>query len=399
MPKKQTPKVLVFEDLDNNYALLQPKIESAGYRPVRARSPEEFETHTPWKQYVLIIMDLFVGEGPSKRPAGIELTRSVRKKNKRIPIIVASKLEPDRFDVAECFRAGANDYVDKAEIINDTHGILARHLAEAEASSLRAAEAEFPLPIAFLLRDYRRSKTNPRQRLERLIELFEVTLKLVAYSLIGASLDQIRNLKPDLREAFGRPSLGHLQRMIDALPATLTPLHAIAERAHRQRFREITGTLINVRNDYIGHGGTRSEAVYEKQLEIHEHEVMELLDMLQEFREMRIVSPLRPKLLSGNTMYEYPIQVFAGSNPDPEMAELRTNLVLQEKVYLLDVTEEHAVALDPFCQYLVCDDCLQKKLFLYRLARQGELWMIDHVYGHAIQTQSGWQTYHDLFEA
>jgi len=398
MAKKQTPKVLIFEDLDDQYALLQSKLESAGYRPVRARSAQEFNAHVPWKQYVLIIMDLFLGEGPDREPLGIELTRSVRKKNKHIPIIVASTWEPDRHDVAEGFRAGANDYVDKLELIHDTHGILQRHLAAAEASSLRAAEAEFPLPIAFLLRDYRRSKSNPRQRLERLIELFEVTLKLVAYSLICASRDEIRKLKPELREAFARPSLGHLSRLIDALPGTDTPLHSIAERAHRQRFREITGTLINVRNDY-SHGGARAEAVYEKQLELHESEVMEFLDMLQEFREMRVVCPSRPKLLSGSVTYEYPMQVFAGSNPDPESDEFRTNLVLHEKVYLLDAVGEHAVPLDPFCQYLVCDDCLDKKLFLYRLARHGELWMIDHVYGHTIQTQSGWQAYQDLFEA
>src|SRR5687767_7626882 len=96
MAKKQTPKVLIFEDLDHQYAVLKPKLESAGYRPVRASSEEEFDTHAPWKQYVLIIMDLFLGEGPDRKLLGTELIRKVRKKNTRTPIVVASTLEPDR---------------------------------------------------------------------------------------------------------------------------------------------------------------------------------------------------------------------------------------------------------------------------------------------------------------
>lgn len=393
MARKQTPRVLVFDDLIGEYAGLRPRLEKAGYRSVHAQTREEFMKYAPWTQFALIIVDMFVGAGAGGPTVGIDLTREVRRRNSGVPIIVSSTWGPTRDQVAESFRAGARDYIDKNALINNIDGVLNRYVREAGETWLRDAENELPLPMAFLLRDLRRYKSNPRQRLERMIELFEVTLKMIAFAMISANRGRVLDLQKDLREAFSRPSLGHFSKMIDALPACDGLSHEIAEVAHRPRFREITGSLINVRNDFIGHGGLQSEAMYEKQVEAHEPAILELLKLLDAFRTMRLVRLGPPAIVGGRHQYE--TSIFAGSNPEPELgtASFDDGRLDTSMIYLIDESGGQALGMDPFCQYIVCDRCLRHKLFLYRMARQGELWMIDHVYGHSIQTRSGWDTY------
>jgi CheY-like chemotaxis protein len=392
MPKKQTPKVLVFDDTVGEYAKLRPRLEGAGYRPVHAQTREEFAKYSPWTQFALIIIDMFVGD--SSGPAvGIDLTREVHRRNPKVPIIVSSTWEPMRDQVAESFRAGARDYIDKDILLENVDDVLNRYVREAGEAWLKDAEDELPLPMAFLLRDLRRYKSSPRQRLERMIELFEVTLKMISFAMISAQRARIEELPHDLREAFARPSLGHFSRVIDAIPSPNGLIHAIAEAAHRPRFREITGSLTRVRNDFIGHGGLQSDAMYEKQVDAHEPEILELLRSLDAFRAMRLVRLGPPAIVDGKQQYE--TSIFAGSNPEPELgtASFDSGLLDTSKVYFTDESRNEVLGMDPFCQYLVCERCLRHKLFLYRLARQGELWMIDHVYGHSIQTRSGWDTY------
>lgn len=397
MARKRMPRVLVFEDSEYDYVLLSGALQRAGYRGVRATTPEEFLVHAPWTQYALIIVDLFLGDGPAKQAVGIDLTREVRARNKRVPIIVASTHQPSRHEVADSFRAGARDYVDKEALLNDVDGILRRHLQEASDEYSRGAEAELPLPMAFLLRDLRRSKANPRQRLERLIELFEVTLKMIAFGMISANRGSIHDLSEDLRSSFCRPSLGHLSRLINSLTVESGFFRGIAEATHQARFRELTEGLINVRNDFIGHGALQRDAVYIQQLEKHEPALTELIDFVDDFRQFRLVWPEKAKV--GAVDNDYDMKVFRGSNPEPESEEISTALRLRssEWVYFVNEDATDSVPLFPWCQYLVCDQCQNQKLFLYRMERHGELWMIDHVYGHTMQTRNGWQEHYELF--
>jgi hypothetical protein len=119
--------------------------------------------------------------------------------------------------------------------------------------------------------------------------------------------------------------------------------------------------------------------------------MIELLGLLKYFRQWRLVWPSRPDAEYDEFVYNE-AKVFRGSNPEPTFTSLRTRLLINPTDHVHLVNEELTESQDlyPWCQYLVCEQCLNRKLFLYRLAREGEIWALDHIYGHALQTRKGW---------
>ncbi|HXA19589.1 MAG TPA: response regulator [Thermoanaerobaculia bacterium] len=396
---RATPKILIFEDIDSDYRDLRKAVVDSGFHPVRATNAEEFRAHSPWSDFALIIMDLFLGEGPGAEKLGIALTQAVHAQNPNVPIIVASSRGPERDAVADSFRAGAKDYVDKAVLLQDVGGTLKRLLSEAARSYEERGEEEFPLPIAFLVRDFRRSKTEPRRRVERMVELFEVTLKIITFALISAHRESITRLVPlSLRVAFARPSLGHLSKMIDALPEPANFLQKLGNAAHNARFRDLCASLTSVRNEYVGHGVMQSDAVYEKVLVAHEPEIMELLKLAEPLRDLRLIWIGSAQSVFEDGSHEYQAKVFRGSNPEAVSEQiLMPRGVRAPTVLLAQWPASEVVDVHPWCQYTVCEQrCLNTKLFMYRLARYGELWLLDHTYGHALQTRKGWTEFQQI---
>jgi DNA-binding response OmpR family regulator len=381
---------LVFEDTDDDFDRLQKALADAGYHAVRAKTREEFNAQTPYERFAYIIIDLFLGVGPSAEKVGIDLTRVAKIASPGVPVVVASDLEPGRNDVAESFRAGASDYVDKKDLLNDVRGCLERARGTVKSEE-REEEEEFPLPMAFLLRSLRRSQMAPRRRLERMVELFEVTLKLVAYSLLSAHRGRLATLLPkDLTTSLLRPSLGHFTQVTAALPDAPSFVAALSITARRPRFRQICDEFITLRNEYIGHGVSQPDPVYERLVREKEPVLKELLRTLRVFRKWTLVWPATAGHLTKG--YEYEVKVFRGSNPEPTVDTVKTECELRPTKHVHFFNEGFSEALDlhPWCQFLVCEQrCLSEKLFFYRMFREGEIWALDHVYGHALQTRSG----------
>lgn len=396
MTSARQAQILIFEDTDADFERLRESIVRLGYRVTRANTPDAFRKHAPYRDFVLVVMDLFLGRGPSKQKVGIDLTREVKEANPNLPVIVVSLLEPARSDVAESFRAGATDYVDKTTLYDDIDAVMERVLVAAAAAREVPGEDDFPLPMAFLLRDFSRSQTNARRRLERLIEFVEVTQKLVAFALLSTADPKTTKdlISVDIRRGMLRPSLGHYSKLIDALPLPNGLLRDLASQVRRSRYREITATFVTVRNDYIGHGVLQTDAVYEhevRRLEPLLREVLRAVDSLRQLRLIWFSSATRKA-----TVEEFEAKVFRGSNPEATVSRIDVpkdvaGQILSDRVYLTDWPVRNVVDLFPWCQYTVCEQrCLNTKLFIYRMLRHGEVWLLDHIYGHSLQTRSGY---------
>ncbi|HEV2763628.1 MAG TPA: response regulator [Pyrinomonadaceae bacterium] len=396
--KKSREKVLVFEDTDSDFEIIRCALQGEGYQVVRARTPEEFRKHAPFDEFVLVLVDFFLGSAQQLEKVGIGLTRSVKEKNPSLPVVVASSLEPSRKDVADAFRAGAWDYLDKKDLFEDVSGNLKR-VREASVDDDTRAEEQLPLPMAFLFRSFRRTLATPKQRLERMIELFEVTLKVVTYILLSAHRENLTSVLPDkVRAGLERPSLGHFTSVLNALPEAEGFVAPLSKVTVRPQFRQLCQELIAVRNEFIGHGVRQRDAVYERVLRENTDKMMELLHMLNHLRKWRLVKPNNTTLLDDG--YSYDLLIFRGSNPEVPAERLQTTLGLtSDHVHLLDEEVKESLDLYPWCQYLTCEQvCLGEKLFLYRLCREGELWALDHVYGHALQTREGYQKVREVID-
>lgn len=390
--KRTRDKVLVFEDTDQDFELIRKAFQAAGYQVVRAKKPEEFHDKAPFDEFVVVLVDLFLGKGGNAEKVGIELAREIKQKNPSLPVIVASNQEPSRNDVAEAFRAGAWDYVDKQDLLRDLSGTLKRVL-ESNVDDEARAEEQFPLPMAFLYRSFRRTLATPKRRLERMIELFEVTLKLTTYILLSAKRTELPALLPvNVRAGLERPSLGHFTRVLSSLTEVDGFVQPLSKITRRPTFRQICQDLVGIRNEYIGHGVTQANAVYERLLRDNVEKMMELLHMLSSLRQWKVVKPNSSRFL--NDGYEHDLLVLQGSNPEAPTERIQTQLELRptDHVHLVDEHFTESLDLFPWCQYLVCEQvCLSEKLFVYRLCREGEIWALDHVYGHAIKTRTGYQ--------
>lgn len=392
MKAKPRKKALVFEDSEEDFIPINDALNSVGYQVTRASTPDEFRKHKPYDKFQLILMDIFLGRGPDKQEVGLTLTEHVHQVNLHVPVVVVSSNEPSRKEVAEAFRLGASDYVDKDELLRDISAALSRVQAMAENQEELRLEAQLPLPIAFLYRDLRRSHTSFKQRLERMVELFEVTIKVVTFSLLAAHRTNLREvLRKELRASLAQPSLGHLLSVLAQLPEPDNFLHHLMQVVHRRDFREISGSFVQLRNDYIGHGAPQREPVYQELVLRYQPKIEELLHMLGCFLDWQLVFPLHSESLRSDD-FEYELKVFRGSNPEPIVRKRVASLALKptKSVHLVDGAFQESVDLFPWCQYLVCEQCKNEKLFLYRMGRHGEVWMIDHIYGHALQTRSGW---------
>ena len=391
-------RVLVFEDLGEDYARIERDLRSLGFHPQWAESPEKMRLQKPYTGYELIIIDLYRGPRIDGNVAGIDLLREVRSLNNNVAILVASNQEPTRQLVADAFRYGANDYVDKRELFDDFPGVIARTLDRARNSEESQLEVSLPLPMAFLFRDFHRSRLSPKGRLERMVELFEVALKLATFTLMSANRPRLGEiLSGEIRQALAHPSLGHFALILKRLPEPENFTRPLWAAAQRPRFRELVNQFISLRNDYIGHGIRQADAVYERQLREYHPRLNDLLGSLADLQRWTLVVPIRDLLPQAGFKYE--MRVYRGANPVPTLDERDVELRLQpgKHPFLISSDFEESLDLFPWCQYLVCEErCLMEKLFLFQRARSGQLHMLDHVYGHAVETRLGWELMHQL---
>lgn len=383
-------KILVFEDTNEDFNSLEGYLRAGNYQVVRAVTPEEFYGHAPYADFAAVLIDYFFRG--NREAVALPLTQSVHEKNPSLAVILMSRRRPPRHEMAQCFRAGAADYFDKDPYLKDVCMIIERARSHQILSEEDLFEQEFPLPMAFLYRDFRGSRATSRTRLERLVELFEVTLKSVTYSLLAANGPRLDKALPEeVRNGLIRPSLGHFLRVITSLPVPNNCLTDLYKMTKRGKFRNLCSDFINLRNEHVGHGILQSNAVYEKLLEEFTPKLKELFKMLIMFRNYKWICVDSASMVEDKN--EYIVKVFRGANPFSVFEQVTTRADLRlasKRVYLVNDEMSESILLFPWVQYTICDVCLTDKLFLYRLCREGEVWLLDHVDGHTKRTNEGW---------
>jgi DNA-binding response OmpR family regulator len=386
-------KILLFEDLKTDYESLWTALNAAGYEIVHAETPDKLRQHANNGRFAAAVIDFFLGQFPNADPVGIKLTRELKELHPTLSVFLISDQTPDRNQVAEAFVAGASGYVDKKVFLADVRTFLEEARSRLGVSDEQRQEDEFPLPIAYLLRDYRHSRSTYKRTYEKMMELFRATLYFSTFTLMAAHRASLHELlTPKLRAELGRPSLGTFENLLVKLPAAENFLRPLTTAVATKKFRKLCSSFISLRNRTQGHGMTLAEPEYKKLVGDHADDIAEFISRVNCLRRWRLVRPLNT-LLDDNDDNVYEALVFQGSHPFATQTCLRTNLLIRptKHVHLLDEELTDSVDLFPWCQYLECENrCHNEKIFLYNSAHENEIWMLDHVVGHSLMTRQGW---------
>jgi len=127
-PKLNDKKILIVEDIQSNYILLNRMLEETGCTVEHTKTGEEaikmFEQN---HDFDLIFMDLRLADMD-----GIEVTRHIRKQNTQV-IIVAQTAYSSGVKVNMSIEAGCNDFITKPISRIDLFNILRKYLVKDES--------------------------------------------------------------------------------------------------------------------------------------------------------------------------------------------------------------------------------------------------------------------------
>ena len=122
--RRDSPKILVVEDTEDNRFMMRRLLEMAGYRVVEAANGEEAVKRAKAESPQLILMDLSL-------PVidGLAATRRIRKLPgfEHTPIVAVSAHDTADFQ-ADAIEAGCNSYITKPIDFNELEHLIAQLL-------------------------------------------------------------------------------------------------------------------------------------------------------------------------------------------------------------------------------------------------------------------------------
>ena len=144
MNKRKKPKILLVEYNRTIAELTKEAMENAGFLVQIASNGEK-----ACEMYYEKIRrpDMIITNVPMPYMNGLEMVKSIRKHNKRIPILFLSDLTSTD-DVVRGYQVGGNDYIRKpiemGELILRIRALLDRHTTSSPASVSELPHKKFP---------------------------------------------------------------------------------------------------------------------------------------------------------------------------------------------------------------------------------------------------------------
>ncbi len=126
-PKLTGKKILIVEDIQSNFILLNKLLDETGCTITHARTGEEaIKVFNEQPDFDLILMDLRLADMD-----GIEITRNIRSKSTKV-VIVAQTAYSSGVKVNSSINAGCNDFITKPISRVDLYNILRKYLLREE---------------------------------------------------------------------------------------------------------------------------------------------------------------------------------------------------------------------------------------------------------------------------
>lgn len=379
-------RVLVIDD-EEPYFLTVKRLLTSRYEVVWAKNRAEAFDSIERRSPDLIVLDLRLSDRTGDK-SGLALLKELRTQWPVTQVIVftAYYLEADM--IVDCMKSGAYYYFIKSQFGTDPDRFMDL-VSEALAYQPKhdIFEDNYPHPLALLYRDYRRNVVVPQLKFRRLIELAELLVKFASVVCLSALNGDHRAVNDGRMSTNSllRPSLGAWFEFLRyAIGQTEGPTPWVDEM--RQIFvgsrRSAVDSIVKIRNEWLGHGVTRSDHEYTKMIDKWNDPLMELLNAATIFSVWQFFVVKSTRLLAG-TRYLHTIVNLKGHNPKFLVQELELPVNCEaDKVYVWDAARNALLSLDPFITVMECDHCSQQTVFVYDKLDRDEVLYLDYANGH-----------------
>jgi len=377
-------RVLVIDDEEMYYQTVQRLLPQNRFEVAWAETPSVAMKQMSHRQADLVILDLQLSK-LGDHQSGMQLLKDIHKSWPTIQIIVFTSVYIERTDLAvECVKEGAYYFFNKKQFGSDPQRF---QQLVTEALSYHPPhdplEDNYPHPLALLYRDYRRNVVVPQLKFIRLIELVELTLKFSVVLCLAALRNENAPI-PESAAALARPSLGHWFELLQ---------HTLSISLNSQWIVHLRGIfignrrndiekLVQVRNEWIGHGVSRPDQEYIRMVEKWDGPVMDLLNSAHMFSVWRLFKVKTTQLLGDGT-YRHQVLNIKGPNARFLSEEVTLTENCQAgKTYILDDEAGSLLGLYPWLSVMLCDQCDQEAVFIYDKIDRDRVVFLDYSSGH-----------------
>lgn len=377
--------ILIVDDEPQGHELVVNCLGSERYQYVSAFDVDEAVARFNEGTFDVVFADFF---GPGESLLAISLIPRLREADQKTPIILFSALRPRYADVATAASLGAHYYLAKTDFTEQPQEVLLT-IEDAVRPRRQAADVEqlFPLPLAFLYRDTVRNFVEPWRKLNRVLELFDVWVRFMAFVTIAAG-ERREPLPTDLMQ----PSLGHWSREFLArsqrVQGTTIGDH-VAAVGRKKRVRQAINRLTELRNN-LAHGARPGRAAAEQQATTAQELVEGLMHASAFLQQCHLFAADRARMHPDQTEYE--VRSLRGSNPKILTERLvlpGDPRLLDGRVYLADRSGAQCLDMYPFLIFRPGGTAEQESVFMYRALRNSQISAEDHVYGQHLTTHEG----------
>lgn len=244
-----------------------------------------------------------------------------------------------------------------------------------DLSHAEKIDREFPFPIAYCFRSMQTELSYSRKWF-KMLELYEVIIKYIAFTLLSALNKSQLELPPNLISSFeglSRPSTGHwhnacftLLTFGNASPGDFFVSDFLAGLKPKfiRRAHEASQRLNYHRNNTKGHGfveeDPRYRALYEQFLPDIQT-LTELVSTLSEYTLIKVGDGLRRR----QGLSIFPAKILMGSHQMFSVQEHQTEETVDTDCLLYDPSRKQYLSLYPWLIMDVCSECEREVMFLY----------------------------------
>ena len=235
----------------------------------------------------LVILDLMM---PPDKWGGLWFLEEVKKVGIRIPILILS-VEGTQGETIKALRLGARDYVMKSVVDQELLSQVTKILGDIPAEVENNVVLSFPTPLALPYKRYQNT-TNPTSRLKRLMEFYEVALKISCF--VGLGEMQVSEYESEIPQSLSQsilqnPSFGTWNQFRNRISNDL-PRSSAFYQLHGAFDDNSISAIIKTRND-ISHVAEPSERVAIEHLEVFEKDLQSFLFKIWQRLNFQIVIP------------------------------------------------------------------------------------------------------------
>lgn len=390
-------RILVIDDEDEYCVAVRDALPVAGFDVICAKDRDRALEYMTRQRADLVVLDLALSDR-SDDTSGLDLLSELREKWHAIKVIVFTRVHFQPEMIVDCIKRGAYYYFIKEWFVTKPDRFMDLVVsALAYQPQHDVLEDNYPHPLALLYRDYRRNVVVPHLKFRRLIELVELLVRLTSMICLASRTSAGIAHHADL--TLARPSLGRWFEFLQFAVGPTSPntpwIESIRSILTSTNRRSISA-LIQLRNEWIGHGATRPDHEYTQVVEQWDSAVLDILHSASVLSvwQMFLVKSMR---LLGENRYLHNVIDLSGHTPKFLSRELELISGCEaDKVYLADLRTQQLLCLDPLVAVFVCEHCNQQTVFVFDKLDRERVLYLDYANGHHSARAEPYRTLHRM---